>query len=69
MAAVKTMVSAIVMVKIKKRPITKAKISVFLRSMRVYPITIGITGKTQGDSTEAIPAKNENKGIMFIKSP
>ena len=39
MAAVKTMVSTIVMVKIKKRPNTKAKISVFLRSRRVYPIT------------------------------
>lgn len=66
MAAVKSMVSTIVMVKIKKRPITKAKISVFLRSTKVYPIKIGITGKTQGDNTEAIPAKNENKGMISI---
>lgn len=53
-------------VKIEKSPKTKDKISVFFLSNNKYPINKGMTGKTHGEITEAIPAKNENKGIISI---
>lgn len=51
---------------IKLNPKTKDKISVFLLSIRTYPISNGITGNTQGDNTEAIPARNDIIGAITI---
>lgn len=54
------------MVKIEKRPIINAKISVLFLFFKEYAINTGITGSTQGENTETIPAKNENRGMIFI---
>lgn len=62
----KIIVRNITMVKIEKNPKTKDKISVFFLSNNIYPINKGMTGKMHGEITEAIPAKNENKGTISI---
>lgn len=56
----------IIIVKTKKNPITKDIIWDIFFSKRVYPTTIGIKGITQGDKTDAAPAKNEINGPIFI---
>jgi hypothetical protein len=55
-------------VKIEKNPITNVETSEVLLFNREYPMTMGISGSTHGEITEAIPARNENRNPMFILS-
>lgn len=56
-------------VKTRKNPKTNEKDCEAFCSRSEYPMIMGIRGSTQGDKTEAIPAKNENKSSIFILSP
>ncbi len=61
MAAVNMAVSMVIMAKRRKNPKLKATISVFFRLSREKPTTTGMSGSTQGDSMDAIPARKDSK--------
>ena len=61
-------VSVIIKVKTKKNPKTKEVTSETSCSKSEYPMIMGIRGNTQGDKTEAIPAKNDSKNPISILS-
>ena len=54
-------VSMVIMAKRRKNPKLKATISVFFRLSREKPTTTGMSGSTQGDSMDAIPARKDSK--------
>ncbi|MDD2643058.1 MAG: hypothetical protein PHC65_00045 [Methanobacteriaceae archaeon] len=51
--------------KTENNPKVKTNVSILSLSKKEYAIIIGITGNTQGESTEVIPTKNE---IINMKS-
>lgn len=69
MAAVKMAVSMVIMAKRRKNPRPKATISEFFRLSREKPTTIGMSGNTQGDIIEAIPARKDSRKLVSIYIP
>lgn len=61
MAAVNMAVSMVIMAKRRKNPSPKATISVFFRLSREKPTTTGMSGRTHGDSMDAIPARKDSR--------
>lgn len=66
MAAVKMAVSVVISAKRMKNPKLKAITSMLVLLSMEKPTTTGISGRTQGDMIDAIPAKKDNKKLVSI---
>ncbi len=61
MATVKIAVRGVITANSRKNPRLNANISVFVLLRMENPTTTGMSGRTQGDIIEAIPAKKDSK--------
>ena len=62
-------VSSVIIAKTKKNPRINDIVCENLFFRRECPITMGISGRTQGDRTDIIPVKKETNKLTFILIP